>query len=89
MLVVEDQASQAELVIRALSRAGFAPEWERVDGEPEYLESVAASPDVVLSELSLPEFGAARALELLRERGRDIPLIVVSGTVGEEVVVGL
>ena len=89
VLIVEDQPSQAELVIRALSRAGFAPEWQRVDSEPAYVESLAASPDVVLSELSLPAFGAARALELLRERARDIPLIVVSGAVGEEVVVGL
>ncbi|HLJ60999.1 MAG TPA: diguanylate cyclase [bacterium] len=89
VLIVEDQAPQTDLVIRALSRAGFAPEWQRVDHEPAYVEGLAASPDVVLSELSLPRFGAARALDLLRERVRDIPFIVVSGTVGEEVIVGL
>jgi PAS domain S-box-containing protein/putative nucleotidyltransferase with HDIG domain len=89
LLIVEDQPAHAELMVRELRRAAFAPEWNRVETEAAYLEQLMGSPELILADYSLPQFGASRALELLQDRGLDIPFIVVSGTVGEEHAVDL
>src|SRR5262249_51789284 len=52
--------------------------------ESDYLAELERSPDLILADYSLPRFNALRALELLRERGLDVPFIVVTGTIGEE-----
>jgi response regulator RpfG family c-di-GMP phosphodiesterase len=92
ILMVEDQESDAELLIAELRRAGFDPVWRRVTSEQEYLarlDSVEEGqvPDVILADYNLPQFSGIRALELVQERGFDIPFILVSGTVGEDVAV--
>ena len=84
VLIVDDSPTDAELLVRELRRAGFAPEWVRVETEADYLASLRPELDVILSDDSLPEFGGLRALELLHERGLAIPFILVSGTIGEE-----
>ncbi len=84
LLLVEDRPEDAELVIWELKRNGFDPRWKRVDNEPDYVAALSASPQVILADFSLPEFSSMRALELLGERGLDIPFIIVSGTIGEE-----
>ena len=84
VLVVEDEPAHAELMMAELRRAGFVVEWSRVDTEAAYLEQLARSPDLVLSDYALPRFGGERALELLQKHGREIPFIAVSGTIGEE-----
>lgn len=87
VLIVEDVAHDADLMVRELRRAGYAPDWERVEDEPAYLAALAQPIDVILSDYALPRFGALRALELLGERGLDVPLIVLTGAVGEETAV--
>jgi DNA-binding NarL/FixJ family response regulator len=89
VLIVEDWAPDAELLVHELRRGGFAPVWHRVDSEGEYVGRLDPPPDVVLADYSLPQFGAVRALELLRERQIDVPLIIVSGVIGEEVAVSM
>jgi PAS domain S-box-containing protein len=84
LLLLEDQPSDAELVVHALRRAGFVPEWRRVETEAEYLAALDPALDLILADYALPQFDGLRALELLRTRGLDIPLIIVSGTIGEE-----
>ncbi|MGH2348114.1 MAG: GAF domain-containing protein, partial [bacterium] len=90
--MIEDQESDAELIVAALRRAGFDPVWRRVTSEAEYLwvlsgEAGGPRPDVILADFNLPQFTGIRALELLRRRGEDIPFILVSGTIGEDVAV--
>ena len=87
VLLVEDSATDAELVIRELRRAGFDPLCTRVDTEESFLSELDASPDLILSDYSLPQFDGLEAFKLLQESGRDIPFILVSGTVGEEIAV--
>ncbi len=87
ILIAEDNPADAELVVRALRRAGFEPEWHRVDTEAEYLERLHANPDVILSDYEMPQFSGVRALELLQESGLDIPFIIISGTIGEDAAV--
>ena len=87
VLIVEDRPDDAELMVYELQRVGITPSWERVDNEASYLEGLDALPDVILSDYSLPEFGAMRALRLLQIRQLDIPFIVITGSISEEVAV--
>ena len=87
VLIVEDHPDDAELMVRELRRAGFTPEWVRVETESAYLSALEQNPDVILSDSSLPEFDGLAALDLLRERGLDIPFVLVSGRVGEDLAV--
>lgn len=87
LLLVEDSPDDADLLLAELRRAGFAPEWKRVETEPDYLAEIKDSPDIILSDYSLPQFSGLQAVKLLRESGLDIPFILISGTVGEDTAV--
>jgi len=87
VLIVEDRSADAWLMVEALRHHGLEPEWWRVDTEVEYLARLEAGVDVILADYNLPQFDPRRALTLLQERGLDIPLIIVSGTISEEVAV--
>ena len=87
VLIAEDNTSDAELVIAELNRAGFDPSWTRVETEAEFLAEIIKLPDIVLSDFSMPQFTGLHALELLKHSGLDIPFILISGTIGEEVAV--
>ena len=67
--------------------AGFTLEWKRVETEPHFLEELKHLPDISLSDYSLPQFSGLRALQLLKARTLDIPLIIISGTMGEDAMV--
>ena len=87
ILILEDRAMDADLVIRHLRRAGFAIETALATDEDSYLAALDPAPDVILADYSLPRFGALSALRHLRARGLDIPFIVVTGTTTEETAV--
>lgn len=87
LLLVEDAPDDADLLLAELRRAGFAPDWTRVDTEPDYLLEIRKAPDIILSDYSMPHFNGLQAVKLLRESGLDIPFILISGTVGEETAV--
>ncbi|NTU82416.1 MAG: response regulator [Chloroflexales bacterium] len=84
VLILEDRPADAELILRELRRAGFAPLWRRVDSEAAFLAELSPDLDLILADYELPQFDARRALELLQWRGLDIPFIIVSGAIGEE-----
>jgi PAS domain S-box-containing protein len=86
-LIVEDYAADAELLLRELRRAGFAAEVRLVQTEEDYLASLDPGLDLILADYHLPEFDAPHALQLLQERDLDIPFIIVSGCIGEELAV--
>ncbi len=83
-LILEDQTSDAELIVAELERAGFDVTWQRVESEAAYLAALDATPDVILADYSLPQYDAVRALDVLNAQGREIPFIVVTGSIGEE-----
>jgi len=87
ILIVEDNPADAELVLLELRRAGFEPNWQRVDTEAAYLERLDHELDLVLSDYQMPEFNGFRALELLKQRKLEVPFILVSGTIGEDIAV--
>src|ERR1700759_3215250 len=88
VLIVEDNERDAALLLRELRRGGYDLTYERVE-TPEAMTAAPAAPawDLVVSDYSMPRFGAPAALELVRQAGLDVPFIIVSGTVGEEVAV--
>ena len=87
VLIAEDNASDTELMVRELRRAGFAPEWQRVQTEAEFVSKLNPKIDIILSDYSMPGFSGTRALELVHERGLEVPFIIVSGSIGEETAV--
>ncbi|MGB8353038.1 MAG: response regulator [Chthoniobacteraceae bacterium] len=89
VLLLEDLPDDAELVLHALRDAGFDPQWERVDTETEYLARLTPSLEVIIGDFRLPGFDALRALELLHGHAPDVPFILVSGTIGEEMAVSV
>ncbi len=87
LLVVEDSPDDTDLLVRQLRRAGFDPHWKRVELEADFLAEIRKLPDIILSDYSMPRFNGLRAAQLLRQSGLNIPLILVSGTLGEEAAV--
>ncbi len=90
LLLVEDSEDDAALLLRVLRREGYQVQCLRVETAEKFLEALGKDEwDLVISDYSLPQFSGPRALELFKERGIDIPFIVVSGAVGEEAAVAL
>jgi PAS domain S-box-containing protein len=87
VLLVEDNLSDAELILHQLRRAGFQPEAVRVDTERDLLAALNPAFELVLSDYQLPQFNGLRTLQLVRERALQVPVIIVSGTIGEDVAV--
>jgi PAS domain S-box-containing protein len=87
VLIVEDNPNDAELVLRQLRRAGFEPDWTRVDSEAEYRSRLQTGIELVISDFEMPQFNGMRALELRNQSGLDVPFILVSGTIGEDTAV--
>ena len=88
VLIVEDSEDDALLVLRELERRGYEVTSQRV----ETAEAMSAaldeeSWDIILADYAMPQFSGPAALELLQGKGLDLPFIVVSGTIGEEVAV--
>jgi len=87
ILIVEDSRDDADLILAQLRHDGFDPVWKRVETEHDFLVEIHNRPDIVLSDFSLPRFTGLRAAELLQASGLNIPFILISGTVGEEIAV--
>ena len=86
VLILEDSETDAELVLYELRRSGYEPIWSRVDNETDYFDSLSPDLDVILADYSMPDFDALRALKILKNQDMNIPFIIVTGAVGEEVV---
>ncbi len=88
LLLVEDNPDDAELVMRTLRKGGYSLDSLRVDNEKDLREALENSSwDIVLSDYSIPGFSGLAALEVLKEMSLDIPFIIISGTIGEDVAV--
>ena len=87
VLLVEDSEDDAMLLLRELRR-GYEPTHERVETAATMKRALDRAPwDVILSDYTMPKFSAPEALAVLKTSGLDIPLMVVSGTIGEEAAV--
>ena len=90
VLIVEDSESDAQLIIRFLTKTGYRLVYEQVETADQMRVALEKQTwDVVISDYSLPQFDGRAALELLKEKQLDIPFIVVSGVIGEECAVAM
>jgi PAS domain S-box-containing protein/putative nucleotidyltransferase with HDIG domain len=89
-LFVEDSEDDVLLVLRELERLGFEIESERVE-TAEAMRAALADREwnLIICDYSLPSFNAPQALEVLKASGKDIPFIILSGTIGEETAVAV
>jgi len=88
ILILEDVEFDAELIVHEMRREGIDFISMRVETEEEYVNALEDfSPDVVLVDHSLPQFDGVTALEILKEKTPDTPLIFVSGKIGDEFAV--
>ena len=87
VLILEDQEDDCLLMLHELRREGFLADWHRVETEAEFRAHVTDPLDLILADYSLPQFDAIRALNVRNEHGVDVPFIIVSGSISEEVAV--
>ena len=87
VLMLEDRPEDAELVLHELRRAGFELNWRRVEDEAGFKGNLDPELDLVLADYHQPQFNAMRALKIMQEAGLDIPFVIVSGAIGEDIAV--
>ena len=90
VLILEDVPTDAELMIEELAEAGMTFVSKRVAAKASFVNAIADfSPDIILSDYSLPSFDGLAALKIARDKCPDVPFIFVSGALGEEMAIDL
>jgi DNA-binding NtrC family response regulator len=90
ILILEDVASDADLMEYELQNAGFTFSSKRVTSKKEYLNALENfSPDLILSDYDLPQYNGVLALAEAKARIPDIPFILVTGAIGEELAIDI
>lgn len=88
VLMVEDSEDDALLVLRELNSAGYDVQTERVEEATSLRNALSNRQwDIILTDHSLPRFSSLQALDILLETGIDLPFIIVSGSINEEIAV--
>ena len=88
ILILEDMASDAELMIYELRQAGMSFSHRRVTDREHFLLALQEDePDLILSDFHLPGFDGLEALALAQATRPEVPFIFVSGAMGEEVAI--
>jgi len=88
ILIVEDSEDDVLLLVREITRAGYACQWERVETASEMSDALAReSWDAIVADYTMPRFSAPAALALLHQSGQDLPFVIVTGTIGEDIAI--
>ena len=88
LLAIEDNERDAALLFRELRRGGYDLSQERVETAEGLEAALRRGPwDLAISDYSMPRFSALDALSVLGRRAPDLPVIIVSGTIGEDAAV--
>ncbi len=87
LLILEDNPDDAELAVKELERKGFNVKWIRVDTKEAFRKALAEKPDLILADYFVPSFDAMAALQMYRQLKLEIPLIVYSGAINEEMAI--
>jgi len=88
ILHLEDEPNDAKLIKSVLETDGIACTINRVESEDEFVAALdQGGIDLILSDFSLPTFNGLAAVAIARVRCPDVPLILVSGTLGEELAI--
>ena len=88
VLIIDDSEDDCFLLVRQLKKGGFNPTYERVDIAETMTEALDNHQwDLILCDYSMPGFSAFSALEIYNRNGFDMPFIIVSGTIADEIAV--
>lgn len=86
--MVEDSDDDAELLLIYLRRNGYEIQFDRVHTASEMRQMLASNEyDVIISDFSLPGFNGMEAFRIVKENDLDVPFIITSGTIGEDLAV--
>jgi signal transduction histidine kinase len=84
VMMVEDDADDALLVLRALEQGGFRTTHDLAQTREAFTLKIRSAPyDIVLADYNLPQWQGLDCIEVLREQGLDIPVVLVTGSLGE------
>jgi len=85
VLIVEDSEDDVLLIIRELKKGGYNPIYERVETAAAMRKALQEKQwDIILCDYKLPQFSAPSAIALLKETNIDIPILIISGKIGED-----
>jgi sigma-B regulation protein RsbU (phosphoserine phosphatase) len=88
LLMVEDSDDDAQMIIRTLTKGGYDPLFQRVETAEAMRRALKEkSWDIIFSDYSLPQFSGLKAIAVWKETAPDLPLIILSGIIGEETAV--
>src|SRR5882672_9710414 len=88
VLIVEDSEFDAKIMVTLLRKGGYEVTFERVENAETLRAALKSQPwQLILADYNLPSFNAPAALEVLKESGLDLPFIIVSGGIGEDIAV--
>lgn len=87
VLMVEDSDQDVELILRQIRRNGAEIHSQIAQDEAELRKHLTQDWDIVICDYNLPRFDAIRAIELIKGVRPHLPILVVSGSVGEEIAV--
>ncbi|VAW68628.1 diguanylate cyclase/phosphodiesterase (GGDEF & EAL domains) with PAS/PAC sensor(s) [hydrothermal vent metagenome] len=88
ILIVEDSEDDALLLLRELKQGGYKTYHKRVDTAEELQNCLNEQQwDIVITDHNMPNFDSTSAIKLVKQAGEDIPVIIVSGSIGEDVAV--
>jgi two-component system cell cycle sensor histidine kinase/response regulator CckA len=87
VLLVEDSANDAALIVRHLGQGGYDVAFECVATPADVNKALEQPWDLVICDYSMPHYSGTEALKMIRARGLETPFIFVSGTIGEETAV--
>ena len=90
ILMLEDAETDAEIIEEELREAGLVYSARRVESREDFIRGLEEfAPDIVLADYKLPAFDGLAAVRIVRERRPDVPVIIVTGTLGDELAVEL
>jgi CheY-like chemotaxis protein len=88
VMLIENSTADAELNLHELAHAGFQCRPRIISTRAEFLEQLGRFPfDIVLADYRLPGWTGMDAFTAMRQAGRDVPFILVTGILGEEIAV--
>lgn len=89
ILIVDDSPLDAELLVHAMRREGYTPDWMLAENAAEMRSALKTRPDLVFSDCNMGQFDAGDALRLLQSEAPGVPLVVCTGSADDATIAAL